>query len=374
MTEGNARLDRAAEMCRGLELDCLVLTSYDAVTYFGGINIVSQLLVPDRISVLLLRPEGLPTLVVCDIEERQARNQSLIADLRVYTEFTQSPIAVAGESLRETLGPNARVGVDLGHMTASYRDELQIAVPQARFVDVSESLALLVAVKDDAAIDGLTRAATATREAIHHASRSVSVGSIETDFTSAVYESIARSGGVPSFAFFACGKNGTLAHPEGGQRPMAEGETWRIDTGARFAGGYQSDLARCGVVGEPTRDQTERFDVVRRAQEAGIAACRPGLPASGVYAAVKDVYADVGHVLAMSHVGHGIGVKPHERPMFSARSSDVLRAGMVVNVEPALFLADMGESYHVEDLVLITDAGPVLLTEPQCELMMIGLT
>jgi Xaa-Pro aminopeptidase len=164
-----------------------------------------------------------------------------------------------------------------------------------------------------------------------------------------------------------------LAHPEGAGTPLQAGQVWRTDVGARFEGGILSDIARCGVVGPPDAAQRAAFALLRDAQRAAFAAIAPGRRAADVYLAARECLRAGGHDLEIPHVGHGIGIGPHEAPILHPGNEHPLLPGMVINVEPILFHQDRREAYHTEDLVLVTDDGCLPLTTPQAELLEVRL-
>jgi len=155
--------------------------------------------------------------------------------------------------------------------------------------------------------------------------------------------------------------NAPLPHHQPGDTPIEDGHTVVIDVGALFDG-YHSDMTRTYVVGEPSALQAEAYDVVRRAQAAGVSAVRAGIPARDLDAACRDVLTEAGWVEWFPHgMSHGVGLDIHEDPFASAASTEVLLAGDVVTVEPGLYRGDFG-GVRIEDLVVVGDDGPTVLT------------
>ena len=111
---------------------------------------------------------------------------------------------------------------------------------------------------------------------------------------------------------------------------------------------------------------------VSEAQAAALKLAEPGRPASDLFNACRSVVLSHGLPFTMPHIGHGIGIGLHEQPMLEPANKGRLQAGMVLNVEPMVVLSDRGEAFHTEDLVLVTDTGPSLLTTPQQSLLRIS--
>jgi Xaa-Pro aminopeptidase len=146
-------------------------------------------------------------------------------------------------------------------------------------------------------------------------------------------------------------------HHEASRRPIVEGDTVIIDVGA-LVDGYHSDMTRTYVVGEPTDEQLELYDLVRTAQQAGLDAVAPGVAGQDLDAACRRVFEEAGYGDWFVHgTGHGVGLDIHEAP-FAARAGteDVLVEGDVVTVEPGLYRDGFG-GIRIEDLVTVTTTG-----------------
>jgi Xaa-Pro aminopeptidase len=150
-------------------------------------------------------------------------------------------------------------------------------------------------------------------------------------------------------------------HHETGRRTIVEGDTVIIDVGA-LVDGYHSDMTRTFVVGEPTELQTELYDLVRTAQQAGLDAVAPGLPARELDAACRSVFEQAGYGDWYIHgTGHGVGLDIHEQPFAAKVTDDELVVGDVVTVEPGLYRGGFG-GIRIEDLVTVTAAGCRIFT------------
>jgi Xaa-Pro aminopeptidase len=150
-------------------------------------------------------------------------------------------------------------------------------------------------------------------------------------------------------------------HHEAGQRRITEGDTVVIDVGG-LVDGYHSDMTRSYVVGSPTDEQIEIYDLLLGIQVAGLGAVRAGVPAREVDATCRSLIADAGYEDWFPHsVGHGVGLLIHEDPFESPSSTSELRAGDVVTVEPGLYRVGFG-GFRIEDLVEVTESGCRILT------------
>ncbi|MBC7097574.1 aminopeptidase P family protein [Candidatus Bipolaricaulota bacterium] len=127
-------------------------------------------------------------------------------------------------------------------------------------------------------------------------------------------------------------------------------------------GGYRSELERTMIVGEPTKDQEKYFKLMLELQEAAFEAIRPGVPCKGVDAAVRKVYEERGIMKYWRHhTGHGLGIGIHEAPFLDIGDETALEPGMVLSVEPGIFIPGFAGFRH-SDTVLVTEKGMEILT------------
>jgi Xaa-Pro aminopeptidase len=161
----------------------------------------------------------------------------------------------------------------------------------------------------------------------------------------------------PAFqTIVASGPNGSKCHYRPADRRARRGEALLVDWGANVAG-YCSDLTRVLFLSRIPPELAEVYEVVRRAQAAAIAACRPGVACKTPDAAARKVIESAGHGKEFVHgLGHGVGREVHEAPGLARGSKTRLRAGMVVTVEPGIYLPGVG-GVRIEDDVLITSSG-----------------
>jgi Xaa-Pro aminopeptidase len=141
-----------------------------------------------------------------------------------------------------------------------------------------------------------------------------------------------------------------------------------MDFGA-LVDGYHSDMTRTVVLGPAAAWQREIHALVAAAQETGRAALAPGAEVTAVDAAARAVIGDAGRGGEFLHgLGHGVGLQIHEAPLIGPTGSGALRAGMVVTVEPGVYVAGRG-GVRIEDALVVRDTGPELLTRTTRELL-----
>jgi Xaa-Pro aminopeptidase len=166
----------------------------------------------------------------------------------------------------------------------------------------------------------------------------------------------------------AAGPTAASPHTEPGDRVVQEGDLVLVDAGAKLDG-YCSDCTRTFAVGDVSDSLRETYELVQRAQQAGLDAIRAGASGRDVDAAARAMIADAGYGENFGHgLGHGVGLLVHEAPALRPESEDVLAAGHVVTVEPGIYLSGVA-GIRIEDLVVVTEDGCDVLTSFPKELI-----
>jgi Xaa-Pro aminopeptidase len=167
----------------------------------------------------------------------------------------------------------------------------------------------------------------------------------------------------PSFdTIVAFGTNAARPHAVPTDRELQAGDLVLIDMGLVYQG-YCSDMTRTFVVGKPDQTYLDRHRLVRRAMLAGIEAIRAGVTGVAVDRAARQVLRDGGYDAFFGHgLGHGVGMAVHEAPRLSPRYRKQLQAGMVVTVEPGIYLADWG-GIRLENMVIVGEQGCEVLNQ-----------
>jgi Xaa-Pro aminopeptidase len=223
---------------------------------------------------------------------------------------------------------------------------------------VGDAVDSLRAVKTDDELGHLRSALRMTDTAFVAAERRISAGMTEKQVADIVREEL-RSAGSEGEAFdtiVASGPNAAKPHHAPGDRVIEEGEPVIIDMGAMHQG-YAGDLTRTIWFGQPSQQLVTIYRLVQAAFDACVADARPGMTGVELDAIARDLFAE--HEMDQYFVhslGHGLGLRVHEAPSASARSTDTLDPGMVVTIEPGLYIPDWG-GVRIEDVIVITDDG-----------------
>ena len=220
--------------------------------------------------------------------------------------------------------------------------------------------------KDAVEIKLLEQAVAVAQHGFEKLKASLHTGMTENEIAALlVYEMRRRGAEDASFeTIVAAGANGSLPHYRPGNVKLENNSALLIDWGARV-GGYRSDLTRMIFVGQVPRKVKEIYQVVREAQQAAIAAIKPGRTGREVDKIARNIIKKAGYAEAFGHgLGHGIGRDIHEPLSLSPRSTVILDAGMVVTVEPGIYLPGIGGVRSEDDVLVTPDGHRVLSTLP----------
>ena len=358
------KLMNVAEFQRALAesaFDAVVAVSQPNVFYTSGALIATQIDIPDRLALAVLPKKGDDALLVCNIEESLAREESWIEDVRSYVEYAQSPISFLADVLDEKGLAAGRIGIEKRHFGLAYYEELVKVLPRARFEACDGLFDGVRGIKTQGEIHRFQQAGLATERATVEAFREAKVGQTERELLRSILDKIARLGSTDvNFAVLAAGDQSWHAHPPVRERELAPGDLIRVDIGASFDG-YGSDVARMAVVGEVSKLQAEMYAKHRQVQRAAVAYMRAGVRACDVYEHCIQTYAELGIECPGPHVGHGFGLVLHEAPVLQPYNTQELRANMLICIEPVVMLRGIG-GFQLEDLILIKEDGAEILT------------
>ncbi len=346
------RLEKLRRLFKSDKVDVLLVVSEPNVRYLTGFT--------GEASVLLVTQDR--SLLVSD-----GRFTNQLAQECPELELHIRPV---GQPLFEGLGEVVdkfgahRVGFDPSELSIAQFDTLKDKAKTVEWIAVGGKVQALRAVKDRTEIEAIRQAIGQAERAFGMLRASWNEGDSEK-FLADSLEAYLRRCGASAAAFapiVAVGPRAALPHA----RPTAEAKIGDadfllVDWGAS-AGPYKSDLTRVLVTGKVTPKFEKVYRTVLQAQEAGIAALKPGAKAGDVDAAARSVIEEAGFGRYFTHgLGHGFGLEIHENPFFRRSNEATLKAGMVVTIEPGIYLPDWG-GVRIEDDILITPDGPEVLS------------
>jgi Xaa-Pro aminopeptidase len=264
----------------------------------------------------------------------------------------------------------SNLGIEASSMTVMLRDMLAEKLAPLELVPQFELVECLRQVKDSDEIDELKQA---VRQAEYGYSlmRSLLLPEMTERQAAHELEHGMRRFGALKAAFepiIAVGDRSALPHYRAGLRKFNESPFVLCDWGAVSPKGYHSDLTRVWAAGKVPPKLHRIYEVVLNAQQAAIAAIRPGVRCQDIDEVARKVIDQAGYAKYFGHgLGHGIGLDIHEGPRLSPISTDEMKVGMVVTVEPGIYLPGVG-GVRIEDDVLVTRDGFEVLTSASREM------
>jgi Xaa-Pro aminopeptidase len=341
---------------RKLGLD--VVVAVKNAHYLSDTSAASAVIVAGRKSILLCSR----------MELDRARQQSSIKDIRAY-----SPDRVPlrkGEHVSfgkldqvvarcfEELGAR-EIGFD--RIKPETIKKLRGAY-EASYHEIPELVWDLREIKTKKEIGWLRRSAKIAQRGMKRAEEFIEDGRSELEIAAEVEYEMRKSGseGASFNTIVASGKNSWLPHAGATGKRLRRGELVIVDLGATYRG-YASDMTRTFALG-PTRKQKNLVRVAKRAQRVALRRIKDGVEAAKIDEAARMIFRRAGYERFCLHgSGHGVGLDIHEPPSLSMESEDILRRGMVVTVEPGVYVRGVGGA-RFEDMVVVTMDGRGPLT------------
>ncbi|MGD7001184.1 aminopeptidase P family protein [Corynebacterium halotolerans] len=262
-------------------------------------------------------------------------------------------------------GPR-RVGFEADYVSVAQLAALEEACgDDVQLIPVSGVIEEIRLTKDNIEKERLRQAADVAVQAFEGllAAGELAVGRTERD-VAADLEYRMRLGGAerPSFdTIVASGPNSAKPHHGAGDRVLERGDLVTIDFGAHYLG-FNSDMTRTLVLGQADEFAREIYDLVLRAQLAGVAAATPGTALVDVDRACRDIIEEAGYGEYFVHsTGHGVGLEVHEKPAASRSGSGELAEDMTLTIEPGIYVPGKG-GVRIEDTLIITRGAPEIIT------------
>lgn len=381
------RVDRIRIALRNNQLDLVICALPKNVLLLSGYWPVVGT------GVALVTSDGKVALLVPEDEEDLAKD-GWADEVRTFKPGSLDQLITTAQAVRTPLGHlvgsicrgPVRIGFEAGETSepASYaamhlyggemQSLLKEALPDSTPLAADEMLADLRARKTDFEIGKLRTACKIAGQAFEFGATQIEVGKSEVEVAVQFrqplstclteFHEVKRADG---FAWCMSGANSAFA-----AGAYARSRAKRIETGDlvlvhmnSHADGYCTDVTRTYVMGKPSDRQLEMYDAISAAREAALGVIRPGVTGAEVDAAARDVLSARGFGPQFKHsTGHGVGfsaIDANGKPRLHPKSKDTLEAGMVFNVEPAVYFEGYGGMRHC-DMVAVTDSGAELLT------------
>jgi Xaa-Pro aminopeptidase len=279
------------------------------------------------------------------------------------------PVAAAAKWI--STHKKARIGVEAEHLSLAARSRLTEALPSGcRLRQAIGLVERLRMIKDGEELECIRAAVQLGAGLFDTALKTIRSGVKETE-VAAEMEYAAHLAGAQGMSFptiIAAGKRSALPHGRASTARIPARGFVVCDFGVILTG-YCSDMTRTVHVGRPTTEERRAYQAVRDAQQASIAAVRPGINVSEVDRTGRKLLQKEGLARYFTHsTGHGVGLEIHEAPRIAAGQTEILQPGMVITIEPGVYLTGKW-GLRIEDMVLVTENGCEVLTSTRKELI-----
>jgi Xaa-Pro aminopeptidase len=355
------RLERVQRAMAADQIDALLITTEAELRYFSGFRTLFWQS-PTRPWFLIVPANGKPIAVIPEIGAALMR-ATWIDGVRSWNAPHAADDGIT--LLTDALGRATRIGMSMGRasslrMPLSDFDRLRDGLPGADWIDASVMLRDLRMVKSEAEIDKIRAICAIGSAAFARASALFHEGQALDEAFRAFKVELLRQGAedVP-YLVGGAGPDGyadVISPPS--ERTLRRGDVLMLDTGATRHG-YFCDFDRNFAIATASERARAANDVLWRATEAGLAATRPGATCAQVYQAMANVIGQSGG--SVGRLGHGLGSELTEEPSIIDWEHSVLRAGMVIALEPSMVVAGDAIMVHEENIV-VRDGTPELLT------------
>jgi Xaa-Pro dipeptidase len=357
-----ARIARAQRLMQQNGLSALLIEPGASMVYFTGVEWRRS----ERLTAAIIPREGRPCIVTPHFEEPSVRESLKVpAEVRVWNEEEDPLRTVAGFLAdRRLRGP---VGIEETVRFFAV-DNLRRARPGIEIRPGAPIVRGCRMIKSAHEIELMQLAADVTVAAYRHTYPLIRRGMTPAEMGALMNGATEALGGSPEFALILLGEASAYPHGTGRPQQVREGEVVLMDCGCTVHG-YQSDISRSFVFGEPTREQRLVWDRVRQGQQIAFDAARLGRAAGSVDDAVRAQYERWGYgpgyrLPGLSHrTGHGIGLDGHEPVNLVHGETTPLAPGMCFSDEPGLYLPGRF-GIRLEDCFYMTDSGPRFFSQP----------
>jgi len=318
----------------------------------------------ERPVILVIPGEGTPALILPELENAKVADLPYPVQPYFYNEDPATWSAVFHTALEESRTLAGKIGVIPRRLRMLELDYLRAAAPGLELVSGQELISGMRAIKDAAEAEKMEEAARIAECALAAILSSIKPGITEQDLASRLVGRLLQRGSDPELPFFpivSFGENSANPHASPSARILKDGDLVLIDWGAAYQG-YYSDITRVFAVGDLHPELEKIAQFVKSANATAREAVKPGIPASEVDRAARQVIEDAGYGEFFFHrTGHGLGREAHEEPYISQYDQTVLEPGMTFTIEPGIYLPNRG-GVRIEDDILVTEDGCRSLT------------
>jgi Xaa-Pro aminopeptidase len=352
-----SRIEKIKEILNELNLDAFFITHMPNIRYITGFSGSSAWVV-----ITKDKDYFLTDFRYKEQSEAQVKGFEIIVNYLMSQEMKK---VYANEGFKT-------VGFESSHLTVHQLETFEKDFPGVKFVPVFERIERLTMVKTPQEVEKLKKAAEITDKTFNKLLEIIKPGMREND-VSAEISYWHKKFGAEKDSFdpiVASGWRGALPHGIASDKIIQSGEMVTLDFGCVYDG-FCSDLTRTISVGEPSDDLKKIYSIVLESQLKAISSAKTGITTKELDSSARNIIKDKGYGEKFGHgLGHGLGIEVHEMPSVSQRVDMKLPEGVVVTIEPGIYVEKLG-GVRIEDDVLIVNGGCEVLNKSPKELIII---
>ncbi len=354
----NERVSRLRKAMAREEIPAVLVTNLTNRNYLSGFTGTDCVVVVTSSKALF----------ITDFRYTQQAHQQVQGFQIIERPTTKSAMQVAVESAAD-LGIK-KLGFESAHVTYQEYQSLKKWAKKIPLVPTQNLVENIRIQKDARELALIAKSRTIAMTAFEDCLAHIKPGVTEREIA-LLFEEKSRRLGASALAFdtiIASGWRSALPHGVASNKKIKKGELVVFDFGTVYEQ-YNSDCTRTFIVGKPTSKQKEIYQITLEAQLAAVDAVKPGISCKEVDSIARNIITKAGYGKYFGHgLGHGVGMEIHEAPRLAQSGTYILKPGMVVTVEPGIYLENIG-GVRIEDLIVVTETGHRILTQFPKELI-----
>lgn len=346
-----SKIEKITTQLQHEQADAAWITTPLNVFYFTGYRSEPH----ERLFALLITANGDQTLYCPKMEVEEVKNSPFEGKIIGYLD-TENPFEIDPLSFNKLL-------IESEHLTVKRQRELTQNFGVQHYGDIDQTIKELRNIKNESEIENIREAAKLADKCIEIGTEFLKVGVTEREVVNHIENEIKKFG-VSEMSFDTMvlfGDHAASPHGTPGERKLVKDEYVLFDLGVIY-NHYCSDMTRTVKFGTPSEEAQTIYNIVLEAETNAIEAIRAGVPLQDIDKIARDIISDAGYGDYFPHrLGHGLGLEEHEYQDVSSTNSNLLEAGMVITIEPGIYVPNVA-GVRIEDDILVTENGYEILT------------
>ena len=346
-----SKIEKITKQLQHEQADAAWITTPLNVFYFTGYRSEPH----ERLFALLITANGDQTLYCPKMEVEEVKNSPFEGKIIGYLD-TENPFEIDPLSFNKLL-------IESEHLTVKRQRELTQNFGVQHYGDIDQTIKELRNIKNESEIENIREAAKLADKCIEIGTEFLKVGVTEREVVNHIENEIKKFG-VSEMSFDTMvlfGDHAASPHGTPGERKLVKDEYVLFDLGVIY-NHYCSDMTRTVKFGTPSEEAQTIYNIVLEAETNAIEAIRAGVPLQDIDKIARDIISDAGYGDYYPHrLGHGLGLEEHEYQDVSSTNSNLLEAGMVITIEPGIYVPNVA-GVRIEDDILVTENGYEILT------------